>query len=391
MAEAEGRTFVPFICLEGDKFTQLRQELVNLGIEWVLQGTGDQHISYQQVLAKPDRYLPLIISFVPEKQDLAPGIEAIGFAKGYLHQVSPHMTRHFFAKYSYEALKQQKGKGVFITMTDANGQREGLVDAFKSASRAMTTLPIERLKGPGRKWMLGINASTQSITFTLISIDSGNEGVIWSHQERFDLGKYKEFGAPQGHIEAITKGNPDRYVTDPLMVAAAFENNMEALSAFCKTNGLDMSNIKAAAPGAQQHATVYLTKEAQRGFDPLSGKLIWEQMRDGNYLALGYSPIWKDTSTGAQRERFGQNQELLTRTGSPFQYRFPGPQIGRIHDTEPEAYANTAKILNMTAFIGYLLTGRYDFPWDEGDAVPSHRVDVMTRRWHPNLMILFLA
>ncbi len=152
-AQVENKTFVPFIYLEGEKFTQLRQELVKLGLEWVLQGTGDQHISWQQVLANPESYLPFIISFVPEKQDMVAGVPAIGFAKGYLDNISPHMIRHFFANYSYEALKSQHTNftpgldGVFVSLIDSVDQREGLVEAFKrgvaeAATAAMLTVPF---------------------------------------------------------------------------------------------------------------------------------------------------------------------------------------------------------------------------------------------------------
>jgi len=119
-AEANGRKFVPFIYLEGEGFYDMRDYLSSLGVEWVLQGTGDQHISYQQVLAQPQKYLPFIISFVPEAP--LPGRPAIGFAKGYLDNVSPHMVRDAFAEASYQALtdlrKAQGGLGLFLRMSD---------------------------------------------------------------------------------------------------------------------------------------------------------------------------------------------------------------------------------------------------------------------------------
>ncbi|MCX5693491.1 MAG: hypothetical protein NTX47_07445 [Candidatus Omnitrophica bacterium] len=115
-AMKDSRKFVPFIYLEGDKFYNLRDYLISEGIEWVMQGTGDQHISFQQVLAQPQKYLPFIISFIPEKP--LPGRPAIGFAKGYLHNISPNMVRDFFAEASYKALVSQGGKGFFIRLID---------------------------------------------------------------------------------------------------------------------------------------------------------------------------------------------------------------------------------------------------------------------------------
>jgi len=108
----KGRKLVPFIYLEGDRFYDLRDYLISKGVEWVMQGTGDQHISYQQVLAQPEKYLPFIISVIPEKP--VSGRPAVGFAKPYLHNISPNMVRDFFAEASYKALVSQGGVGFFI-------------------------------------------------------------------------------------------------------------------------------------------------------------------------------------------------------------------------------------------------------------------------------------
>jgi len=117
---------VPFIYLEGGRFYNLRDYLISKGIEWVMQGTGDQHISYQQVLAQPQKYLPFIVSFVSEKP--LPGRPAIGFAKPYLHNISPNMVRDFFAEASYKAfaelraneLGKDKCQGFFFRMIDSD-------------------------------------------------------------------------------------------------------------------------------------------------------------------------------------------------------------------------------------------------------------------------------
>lgn len=140
-AEKTNRKFVPFIYLEGEKFLELRELLVNLGIEWVMQGTGDQHISYQQVLAQPQKYMPFIVSFVPE--NMLSGRPAIGFAKGYLHNVSPNMVRDLFAEASYKALtdprKNEAGEavlgaaGIFLRITDSDDNRDMLARSFEAA------------------------------------------------------------------------------------------------------------------------------------------------------------------------------------------------------------------------------------------------------------------
>lgn len=139
-AKANNRKFVPFIYLEGEMFYELRDYLTELGIEWVLQGTGDQHISYQQVLAQPQKYLPFIISFVP--QQVQPGRRAIGFAKGYLDRVSPNLVRDYFAEASYQALMNRKGQGFFLRLTDSP---ENIAMLRQAAAKATEQSNEERL------------------------------------------------------------------------------------------------------------------------------------------------------------------------------------------------------------------------------------------------------
>jgi len=260
-----------------------------------------------------------------------------------------------------------------------------------SEARRTTSPEILKLRGTGHSWTLGIDASTQSMTFEMISTDPESEGIIWRHQELYEGKKYKKYGAPEGHIDAIQKKDEDRYLTDPLMVAKAFETNMAELKKWGVQNGLDMSNIKAISPGAQQHATVYLTKAAKKAFSKGSSRKVFQQMKDGNYLAWEHSPIWRDGSTEKQaarltaHPRFGDRAALVRRTGSGAELRFPAVQADKFREDHPEKWKNTYKILNMTAFIGYLLSGKAEFPWDPGDATPSNLVDVETGEWLPNL------
>jgi 2-phospho-L-lactate transferase/gluconeogenesis factor (CofD/UPF0052 family) len=142
-AKQSGRKLVPFIYLEGSKFQYLRDHLVSLGVEWVLQGTGDQHINLQQVLSQPQKYLPFIISFIPQKtQSDRP---AIGFGKGYLNKVSPNLVRDYFAEASYKALTERRakegGKGIFLRMTDSEPEIGMLKAAFE---KPLVTPPTEK-------------------------------------------------------------------------------------------------------------------------------------------------------------------------------------------------------------------------------------------------------
>ncbi len=135
VAQNKGRKLIAFIYLEGDKFYELRDSLVEAGIPWVMQGTGDQHISYQQVLSQPQKYLPFFVSFTPEQT--LPAKPAIGFAKGYLDNVPSNLVRDYFAEASYEALtelrKEQGGLGLFLRLIDS----ENNIDMLKQAASSI--------------------------------------------------------------------------------------------------------------------------------------------------------------------------------------------------------------------------------------------------------------
>ncbi|HOU36063.1 MAG TPA: hypothetical protein PK562_02210, partial [Candidatus Omnitrophota bacterium] len=132
-ARMHGRKFVIVLYLEGEKFYSLRDFLISQGVDWVLQGTSDQHINFQQILAQPQNYFVLFVSLVP--QMFIPGNPAVGFAKGYLDRISPNLVRDYFAQASFEALtqlrQQQGGAGVFVRMKDTEKNRELFKAAFK--------------------------------------------------------------------------------------------------------------------------------------------------------------------------------------------------------------------------------------------------------------------
>jgi len=191
-AAASGRKFAPFIYLEGDRFYNIRDYLISLGIEWVMQGTGDQHISYQQVLAQPQKYLPFIISFVPEKT--LPGRPAIGFAKGYLDNISSHMVRDLFAEASYKALtesrKDQGGLGLFLRMTDSQGNigmlkqaaKDALGDSIKSAKKQQVD-SMDQIIAVSAKSVI---ADKEGFEYWITQLPANNAVVIIAASEEYN-------------------------------------------------------------------------------------------------------------------------------------------------------------------------------------------------------------
>lgn len=191
---------------------------------------------------------------------------------------------------------------------------------------------------------LGIDCSTQSAK--AVAIDE-NGRVVARECVPF----------PQPFIDG-----PDPLVrhAEPGMWLAGVEAVLRKL----RDSGFDMSSVAAVGGDAQQHATVYL-----ESFDPL-------------VFSRNTSPIWMDSSTGAEcREldaKFGERLRL--ETGSPAIERFAGPQIMKFVRTEPEAYARTARIHLLSSFLTSWFAGE-DAGIDVGDGAGMNLLNLKTLDW----------
>ena len=191
---------------------------------------------------------------------------------------------------------------------------------------------------------LGIDCSTQSAK--AVAIDE-NGRVVAREGVPF----------PQPFIDG-----PDPLVrhAEPGMWLAGVEAVLRKL----RDSGFDMSSVAAVGGDAQQHATVYL-----ESFDPL-------------VFSRNTSPIWMDSSTGAEcREldaKFGERLRL--ETGSPAIERFAGPQIMKFVRTEPEAYARTARIHLLSSFLTSWFAGE-DAGIDVGDGAGMNLLNLKTLDW----------
>jgi len=224
-------------------------------------------------------------------------------------------------------------------------------------------------------YYLGIDSSTQGMKGLVIDPDAGT--VVASAAANFtaDLPSYR---CPDG---VLTHADPLVKHADPLMWLAA----LDLLLARLQATGVDMARIGAVGGDGQQHGSVYLTSrfaEAIAGLKPsasLAGQLK-------GALARPTSPIWMDSSTSAEcRElnaRFGAR--LQADTGSPAIERFTGPQIRKYAKTEPERYAQTARIHLVSSFLCSVLIGE-DAPVDSGDGAGMNLLNLRTMAWDPEI------
>ncbi|GEM_PF-66451 len=281
---------------------------------------------------------------------------------------------------------------------------EAVADEEEMAEMAL----IERMKGSGKKWYLGIDSSTQSVTFTIIDIETGE--VIYKHKEEFDDAYYVDkYGAEKGvlpHPHA-----PELYHTDPIMLAEALDRGMEQMSRDFKGREWDLYNVRAISGAGQQHGTVFYNKFAQKALEQLDPyKPLAQQLIDARILARDTSAIWQDGTTedetkemeelakglyGDKDEAIGAYGDTKTRrevpsegprvlrklTGSAGTLRFGLAQIMAFFKRHKRAYDTADTILNIAAYNGSLLAGMARFPWDVGDAAGSNAMNIKTRKW----------
>lgn len=206
---------------------------------------------------------------------------------------------------------------------------------------------------------LGLDSSTQSLSAMLIAVERGRASVVWEHAFQFDTA-LPQFGTVHG---VLPSEDPAVAVSSPQMWSDALDLMCAALA----SSGQDLSRLRAISGSAQQHGSVYLAS-------------------DGTF-SRSVSPIWMDTSTTDEcreiTDALGGDAAVAQRTGSRAFERFAGPQIRKFLETDPRAYAETARIHLVSSFLASRLLDA-DAPLDPGDASGMNLMDLATRDWWPD-------
>jgi xylulokinase len=225
---------------------------------------------------------------------------------------------------------------------------------------------------------LGIDASTQSMTGLIIDTQSGR--IEAEESINFDAHFKTLYGIASGVIDL----GGGVVHSAPLMWAEALDLLLRTL----RDQGGDLGRIQAVAGSGQQHGTVYLD---DRAAPALAGLRPDRPLRDqlSGIFSRPTSPVWMDTSTASQCRQIesgvGGRRALLELTGNTAFERFSGPQIRKFYQTESEAYARTAWIGLVSAYIASLLAGRL-VPVDPGDGSGTNLMDIRTRQWSQKAM-----
>ncbi len=224
---------------------------------------------------------------------------------------------------------------------------------------------------------LGLDSSTQSLTAVIIDPASGKITCQLSVNFGTDLPQY---GSPSGFIPGGADGEVH---ANPLMWLEALDLLFLRLK-----EQTDLSNVRMIAGSGQQHGSVYLDAT----FDDRLGALNAAQTLVAQLspaLTRATSPIWMDTSTGAEcteiTAALGGPGEVCKRTGSTAIERFSGPQIRRFFKTDPAAYERTARIHLVSSFVASVIAGK-SVPIDFGDGAGMNLLNLATQNWDTDLM-----
>lgn len=224
---------------------------------------------------------------------------------------------------------------------------------------------------------LGLDSSTQSLTAVLIDPVAGEIICQLSVNFGSDLPAYQ---APSGFIPGGIAGEVH---ADPLMWLEALDLLFTRLAI-----ATDLSKVKMIAGSGQQHGSVYLDDSFDQRLAQLDSSLdLASQLAPA--LTRKTSPIWMDTSTGAECREItaavGGPAEVCLRSGSNATERFTGPQIRRFFKTDPAGYARTHQIHLVSSFIASVIAGK-SVAIDFGDASGMNLLNLAKLGWDTELL-----
>lgn len=227
---------------------------------------------------------------------------------------------------------------------------------------------------------LGLDASTQSLTATLIEVEGERRAAIdeWS----LDYDELPGYGTDHG---VLREPDPAVVAAPPRMWVDALDRVIGRVAAVWPR---EMARLAAVAGSAQQHGSVYLNADGLRGLASLDATGSLAPQLSGAFSRT-LSPVWMDSSTTEEcreiERAVGGAAVLAERTGSRAFERFTGSQIRAFFKRDSPAYANTRRIHLISSFHASLLAG-LDAPIDHGDGSGMNLMDLATRSWWPKAL-----
>jgi xylulokinase len=235
--------------------------------------------------------------------------------------------------------------------------------------------------------VLGIDASTQSLSAVLLDSQSGE--ILWNRSLAYrDDARLAGFGFEHDTM-IIPAREPGEAEQPPRLFVAA----LEALFADLKAAGFDCAAIRAINTSGQQHGHVYLNESAKAAFarlhDAQSSSDTLLALLGGSF-AYGGAPIWKTANTAAEaqhiRAAVGGKAAIIELTGSDIPLRFAATVHRKLALRYPQAYADTRHILQISSFVPAILAGDCTIPIDFGNACGTGLMNYRQRQWDARVM-----
>jgi len=244
-----------------------------------------------------------------------------------------------------------------------------------------SSVPARGLAGSSGPVFLGLDSSTQGIKATAVSA----EGL--KVEASFAVNYQAALGAKHALVNGV-HAKAGNAVTQPTLL---YFEALEMLLQQMKEKGFDFKRVRAVSGSGQQHGSVYWRAGARKTLGGLSagGGPLAAQLAGA--FAVRDSPIWMDSSTGAQctalELALGGAQQTADATGSRAYERFTGNQIAKVSLQMPREYAETERISLISSAMCSVLLGDYA-PIDRSDGCGMNALDLKSFTWHPKVLPL---
>ena len=232
---------------------------------------------------------------------------------------------------------------------------------------------------------LGLDASTQSLTATLIEVDGDRREVVARDIDRLRRGVA---GVRHGSWRASRRRSGRRRRASADVGGGARSDDGAPRR---RDHPREMARLAAISGSAQQHGSVYLNDARPRAAVGISiaAQPLAAQLADGFSRAARRPSGWTRARPRECREieaAVGGAAALAARhrlAGVRALHRSADPRVRR--NANPQAYAATARIHLVSSFLASLLAGA-DAPIDPGDGSGMNLMDLRRSTWWPEAL-----
>lgn len=211
---------------------------------------------------------------------------------------------------------------------------------------------------------LGLDLSTQSLTATVVN----NAGVqTYTASVNFEA-------ELQHHNTPVLRNPPKATMPSTLYLEA-----LDLLFAKMKQQKFPFSSIQGVSGAAQQHGSVFLTKDFLTALSSLEYEYPLLPQIPQYSFSFPNGPIWEDSSTAEEcaaiEKKLGGMAAMTAATGARATLRFTGPQILSRATKESASFDRTTRVALISAFLGSVLAGAL-IPEDVAEASGTHLFDL---------------